>query len=148
SFDARVYHDLYDDIQRSILLPATPPVVVVRSAAEGCIYGLDLELIAQPDDFFELALIYGYIDAGYDDWPDLDPETLTPINRKDEDFGNTPEHKITAIPKVYWNLPNNGGEASFMVQVSYQSRIAVNDINTPSSYADSYTLVNARADWK
>jgi iron complex outermembrane receptor protein len=144
-----VFHDDYQNIQRAVIFPLAAGVdtVVVRNAAKGRINGLDLSALVRPVRWFDLSLSYTYLDARYTNWPDLDPTTLAPISRTNEVFANTPKNKFTVSPRLNFPLGADAGDVSFLAQVTYQTRIGVNDVNTQYSFVSGYTLVNLHADW-
>jgi iron complex outermembrane receptor protein len=86
---AAFYAD-YEDIQTTVtgVDPDNPAIftAVIENASEATIKGLELEAIAQPMAGLHLTASFGLLDAEYDEWDDIDPNTGAVIDLSDRDF--------------------------------------------------------------
>ena len=65
-----VYHQWYDDIQRTVAVtnPVGVPGSAVQNAAKAKVFGVELEQTIAPTDNLSLQINYAYTDPKYDEW--------------------------------------------------------------------------------
>jgi iron complex outermembrane receptor protein len=66
---AAFYYD-YKDLQvsRIVDLGGGAAASLITNAASSTIKGFDVEIVARPNDFFDVSVAYGYLDAKYDEY--------------------------------------------------------------------------------
>jgi iron complex outermembrane receptor protein len=138
-----IFKSEYDDKQESILIPVdlTNVATVVRNAASMEMTGLELELMYQVTEAWDLMVTYGYLEAEYKDYlADLngdnvitDNSGLIPRNTPENTFGFTTSY-TTQI-----------GQGELKGRVSYRFRDEMNtdSSNNPLGDLDSIENVNA-----
>jgi len=138
-----IFKSEYDDKQESILIPVdlTNVATVVRNAASMEMTGLELELMYQVTEAWDLMVTYGYLEAEYKDYlADLngdnvitDNSGLIPRNTPENTFGITTSY-TTQI-----------GNGELKGRVSYRFRDEMNSdsSNKPEGELDSIENVNA-----
>ena len=138
-----IFKSEYDDKQESILIPVdlTNVATVVRNAASMEMTGLELELMYQVTESWDLMVTYGYLEAEYKDYlADLngdnvitDNSGLIPRNTPENTFGITTSY-TTQI-----------GNGELKGRVSYRFRDEMNSdsSNKPEGELDSIENVNA-----
>ena len=138
-----IFKSEYDDKQESILIPVdlTNVATVVRNAASMEMTGLELELMYQVTESWDLMVTYGYLEAEYKDYlADLngdnvitDNSGLIPRNTPENTFGFTTSY-TTQI-----------GQGELKGRVSYRFRDEMNtdSSNNPLGDLDSIENVNA-----
>jgi len=138
-----IFKSEYDDKQESILIPVdlTNVATVVRNAASMEMTGLELELMYQVTEAWDLMVTYGYLEAEYKDYlADLngdnvitDNSGLIPRNTPENTFGITTSY-TTQI-----------GNGELKGRVSYRFRDEMNSdsSNKPQGELDSIENVNA-----
>lgn len=153
-FAVDVFYDDYTDIQRFINLPTTPASTITRNAAAGNITGLDVDVTVAPSDWFDVSLVYTFMDAEYDTYMDPVQGDLS-----ESRFPNTPKHQLTLTPVVHFPAPDGLGRFSAMANIYYQSSMALDPANVPNgnpavtasalgANIDGYTRVDLRLDWR
>jgi iron complex outermembrane receptor protein len=103
------YYSEYDDIQITVTRtfpradPTLPPATEngIVNAGQATIKGAELEFSLMPLDGLLLAVSASYIDAGYDEFLDLQPPDTT-IDRGNEDFAYVPEQTYTVTAQYEW----------------------------------------------
>lgn len=132
-----VFYNKYEDIQVTLIRGAT---VEIDNAAEATIYGLEIDLEAQPTDALFLKGSLGLMDNEFDEWSD--------------DTGDFTYRKLRNAPEVTANLLASytaelGGNGSLRpwAQVQYQDEMYLDGENTPELRTPSRTLVNAGIAW-
>ena len=138
-----IFKSEYDDKQESILIPVdlTNVATVVRNAASMEMSGIELELMYQVTEAWDLMVTYGYLEAEYKDYlADLngdnvitDNSGLIPRNTPENTFGITTSY-TTQI-----------GNGELKGRVSYRFRDEMNSdsSNKPQGELDSIENVNA-----
>ena len=138
-----IFKSDYDDKQESILIPVdlTNVATVVRNAASMEMTGLELELMYQVTEAWDLMVTYGYLEAEYKDYlADLNGDNVITDNS-----GliprNTPENTF-GITTSYTTQVGNG---ELKGRVSYRFRDEMNSdsSNNPLGDLDSIENVNA-----
>jgi iron complex outermembrane receptor protein len=142
-FNGAVFKSEYDDKQESILIPVNLANVatVVRNAASMEMSGVELELMYQVTEAWDLMVNYGYLEAEYKDYlADLngdnvitDNSGLIPRNTPENTFGITTSY-TTQI-----------GDGELKGRISYRFRDEMNSdsSNNPLGDLDSIENVNA-----
>jgi iron complex outermembrane receptor protein len=142
-FNPTVFLNSYEDKQESILIPINLSNVatVVRNASVLDIFGIEMEVLFQVTENWNVRASYGYLDAEYDgfiadlngDQTVTDNSALTPRN--------TPEHSW-GITSTYTIAVGNG---DLMASAAYRFRDEVYTLagNKPESLLDSITNLDA-----
>ena len=138
-----IFKSEYDDKQESILIPVdlTNVATVVRNAASMEMTGIELELMYQVTEAWDLMVTYGYLEAEYKDYlADLngdnvitDNSGLIPRNTPENTFGITTSYTAQI------------GNGELKGRVSYRFRDEMNSdsSNNPKGDLDSIENVNA-----
>lgn len=111
------YHSLYDDIQRSILVPVTTGAgitQVVQNAAKGKVDGIEAQVRLSPSRDFSLSMSGAYTRARYSSYVDGSGNDLS-----NQPFPYTPKWQYS-IGATYHVLP----EATASIDWSWRSRVA------------------------
>ena len=136
-FNPTIFFNSYEDKQESVLIPInlTNVATVVRNAATQETFGVELELLFQVTEEWNVRANYGYLDAEYDDFlADLngdgivsDNSGLTPRNTPENSFGITSSYVV--------QLGN--GELSLMGSYRWRDEVFTLAANEPESLLDS-----------
>jgi iron complex outermembrane receptor protein len=138
-----IFKSDYDDKQESILIPVdlTNVATVVRNAASMEMMGIELELMYQVTQAWDLMVTYGYLEAEYKDYlADLngdnvitDNSGLIPRNTPENTFGITTSYTAQI------------GQGELKGRLSYRFRDEMNSdsSNNPKGDLDSIENVNA-----
>ena len=115
--------------------------------------GIDLDVVISPSEWFQLSLVYSYMDAVYNDYID-------PIlgDLENGDFPNSPRNQLSITPIIKLPMPDGAGDMSFMASYYYQSEIATDPANTPNgnpqvelssqgAWIPSWDKLDLRLDW-
>ena len=136
-FNTAAFYNKYKDIQVLLIRGAS---VVIDNAAESTIYGLELDIEAQPTDALFLQGSLGLMENEFDEWSD--------------DLGDYTNRKLRNSPEVTANLlasytADLGGNGSLRPwgEVQYQDEMFLDGENTPQLQTPSRTLVNAGLAW-
>ena len=142
-FNGAIFRSDYDDKQESILIPVdlSNVATVVRNASSLEMTGLELEVMYQVTQAWNVMATYGYIDSEYADYlADLtgdnivtDNSALVPRNTPKNTFGLTTSYTA----KV--------GNGDLKARISYRHRsdMETNSSNNPLGTLDSISNVNA-----
>ena len=142
-FNGAIFKSEYDDKQESILIPVNLANVatVIRNAASMEMTGIELELMYQVTEAWDLMVTYGYLEAEYKDYlADLtgdgvitDNSGLIPRNTPENTFGFTTSYTAQL------------GNGELKGRVSYRFRDEMNSdsSNNPLGDLDSIENVNA-----
>ena len=133
------YEDIQLNITNGVGIYAAPAIVPVN-AGDADVKGLEAEATIRPTDALTLDGSISYLDFEYVDLlpaivaSGIQPDFITPF---------TPEWKWSV--GAQYDAPIAPDQTiSPRVDVSYQSEIYANAINSPNSLAPGYTLANAR----
>jgi len=156
-----IYHQDYDDIQRTTAIPDTTGsatiIAVTSNAAEATIEGLDLELTVVPVEGLNISFNYAYVDTEYDDY--LDTTTIGLIGEPTDLSGTKflwiPEDQLTATVRYTLPLASSVGEISLQANVYYQSGMTrqtefpnvPDEVEATVLDQDSYSVQNYQVDW-
>jgi iron complex outermembrane receptor protein len=142
-FNGAVFKSEYDDKQESILIPVNLANVatVVRNAASMEMTGLELELMYQVSEAWDLMVTYGYLEAEYKDYlADIngdqnitDNSGLIPRNTPENTFGITTSY-TTQI---------GDGELKGRVSYRFRDELETDPSNNPLGSVDSIENINA-----
>jgi iron complex outermembrane receptor protein len=142
-FNPTIFLNNYDDKQESVLIPINLSNVatVVRNASTLEIFGLEMELIFQVTDAWNIRASYGYLDAEYDDFfADLngdqvvtDNSDLTPRNTPEHSFGLTSSYTVQVGP----------GALTAMAAYRWRDEVYTLAGNKPESLLDSIDNLDA-----
>ena len=131
------FYNKYQDVQVLTIRGAT---VVIDNAAEATIYGLEVDLEAQPTDAWFLRGSLGLVENEFDEWSD--------------DSGDHTDRKLRNAPDVTANFLaaytadfGSGGSLKPWAEVQYQDEMFLDGENTPQLKTPSRTLVNAGIAW-
>ncbi len=142
-FNGAVFKSEYDDKQESILIPVNLANVatVVRNAASMEMTGLELELMYQVSEAWDLMVTYGYLEAEYKDYlADIngdqnitDNSGLIPRNTPENTFGITTSY-TTQI---------GDGELKGRISYRFRDELETDPSNNPLGSVDSIENINA-----
>jgi len=132
-----VFYNKYTDIQVLLIREAT---VVIDNAAESTIYGLEIDLEAQPTDALFLRGSLGLMENEFDEWSD-DTGDFT-----DRKLRNSPDVTANFLAAYTADLGGNGSLRPW-AEVQYQDEMFLDGENTPQLKTPSRTLVNAGIAW-
>lgn len=152
-----VYHQWYDDIQRTVnvLVAGSVPGSTVENAAEATVFGVEIEQEISPTDNLTFKFQYAYTDPEYDAW--MDPASGRDLSRTP--FYFTPEHAFTATALYSYPMQGNAGILDFGISASWQDDVWINSLNTIAEIEytprdvrhaiqqEAYWLVNASMTW-
>ncbi|MBI1732038.1 MAG: TonB-dependent receptor, partial [Gammaproteobacteria bacterium] len=112
-------------------------LLVVENAGEADVAGFEVEMVARPVSWLDLAGGVGYTDA---EFSKLNPgATVT----KDSKFVQTPKWTLNASAQVTWPLAD-WGTVKLRGDYSYRDDMFMDPNNTPILRQDGYGLVSAR----
>jgi iron complex outermembrane receptor protein len=135
---AAFYND-YTDIQLSSVQATAEGnlLLVVENAGEAEVTGFELEMVARPVSWLDLAGGVGYTEAKF---TDLNPgATIT----KDSKFIQTPEWTVNLSAQI--TVPvSSSGAVKLRCDYSYKDEMYMDSNNTPILRQGGYGLVNAR----
>jgi len=151
-----VYHQWYDDIQRTVAVPVNgAPSSVIQNAAKAKVLGLELEQTIKPTRKLTLQLNYAYTDPKYQNW--TDPASGTDLSSTP--FYFTPKHAASATLSYVEPLEGDAGALQFSASGSYKSDTWINALQTSRDIAatpdtvrpllqqDAYWLLDMSAAW-
>lgn len=142
-FNPTIFLNSYEDKQESVLIPIdlSNVATVVRNAGELDIFGLELELLFQVTEAWNIRANYGYLDAEYDEFfADLNGDTVVTDN-SDLTARNTPENSFGLTSTYVWQLGN--GELSLMGSYRWRDEIYTLAGNESESLLDSIENLDA-----
>ena len=131
------FYNKYQDIQVLLIRGAS---VVIDNAAEATIYGLEVDLEAQPTDALFLRGSLGLMENEFDEWSD-DTGDFT-----DRKLRNSPDVTANFLAAYTADLGGNGSLRPW-AEVQYQDEMFLDGENTPELKTPSRTLVNAGIAW-
>ncbi|GAB3324531.1 TonB-dependent receptor [Haliea atlantica] len=147
---------------------------VTFNADSARISGVEIESTIAPVENLEISLAYSYTDAEYRDYdltiapdplrggttlyPCSGPTTWPSVGQQAVDldyscipFQNTPEHIAALSVRYYLPLVNNLGELVFFGSLNHQGKIyssaTTSEREDPSSWIDSYEVLNLSLEW-
>lgn len=155
-----LYHQWYDDIQRTIntINQFGVPAGTVQNAAQAEVLGVEIEQVISPTEHLTLRLQYAYTDPEYKSWSEaIDADTTRDLS--DTPFYFTPEHAFTGTLSYEYPL-DDAGLLRFSTSASYQGDVWTASLQTIASIRahpeevrhalrqDAYWLVDASIDWE
>ena len=146
--NASVYHNEYDDMQRTILVPSGVGVTQsTGNAAQATISGLELDIIVQATDQLVFTFAYGLTDASFDKFEGFDV-----TGNGIPDPGLAKKLDLTRVPKesysgsILFDQPlGDLGNLGFRVAGVFTDSQFFDDRNTIEE--PSYTLWDASVTW-
>jgi iron complex outermembrane receptor protein len=149
----------YRDIQRNLTTqlrdPQNPNVFVnlspILNAARATIKGFEIEQVLTPSDLFNISVSYAYSDPKYKDF------ILNGADFTDAPFAGAPKHVLSGSLQVNIPLDEEIGSISAQLDASYRSHTITADVSSydpvtktvlQGAVLPSYTLINARVDWR
>lgn len=140
-----VFQSQYDQIQLTV--QSVDPVTnanlrTTRNAGSSKIQGFEAEFVARPTADLNLNLNVGYVDAKFDE---LAPGALTSGFKLNDRVPQIPDWSITGGAQYQFHPAI--GDITVRADVSYKGDMFLTAAD-PTSYQDSYTLVNARLAWE
>lgn len=151
--NAAVYHQSFDDIQRTVSLPASDGsnafVTMTVNAAEATIKGAELELHASAPFGLDLSLNYAYVDAEYDQFTDQHG-----VDQSGHSMEWVPKTQLTATARYTLPLNPSLGDMSLQANYYHQSRqpttvyTGYDPIEDRIKYVGSYSVLNYNLDWR
>lgn len=134
--NAAVFFSDYSDKQLNVFDPET--FGNVRQNADAEIWGVELEVLAQLTEHWQLGLGYGYLDKEYTDFTDLEG-----IDRTDTtNFTYAPDN--TANGHIAYEYPLNFGVVKARVDWSYRDDMAFLAAKPEPNSSEAFHLFNAR----
>ena len=142
-FNGAIFRSDYDDKQESILIPVdlSNVATVVRNASSLKMDGLELEVMYQISEAWDLMVTYGYLSSEYDNYlADLNGDNVITDN-SDLVARNTPENTLGITTSYTAQI----GDGDIKARVSYRFRdeMETNSSNNPLGSLDSINNVNA-----
>jgi len=114
------------------------------NAGKGTYQGVEFELTVVPVDGLTVDLTYGYLDAEFDEYEALNPDT----NQLEDvsDFMSVPQapENTGALGMQYDFEPFGFGQLSARIDVSYKDEMVFHPYQNLYDSADDRTLVDAR----
>ncbi len=143
--NAAVFHNEYTDLQRNRSIGIQNRI---DNVAEATTEGAELEITLLPIDNLALNMSVGYLDAQYDDFPDLDVDfdgIPDPELAKGLQLVKAPEwsYNFTGIYDIHMG---GGGDMSARVSYTYNDETPINDQNT--LMIDEWELWDASLTWR
>lgn len=116
----------------------------IVNAGSGTYRGIEFDVTAVPVDGFTVDFSYGYLNAKYDEYMAINPETdtLQDISARTT-VANAPKN-TAALGMQYDFIPFDFGALSARIDFVYKDKIVFHPFNNQYDTADSYALVNAR----
>lgn len=133
----------YDDKQVTVnTTVANTPVQRVLNAAKATGDGAELELIGRVTDAFTVNVMYGYLDAEYDEFVAAIAPGGTPVDISNTaQIINAPEYQYTIGATYEWDL---GGYGQLQLMADYNRRGDTYIFETPSTVDQpAYSVWNA-----
>lgn len=130
----------YEDIQL-LILNAQTGFFENANGGQAELYGIEVDLLAQPVSAFELNAGIGYIDHEY---TELSAGAATSGITKDSKLPGTPEWSGSLGMQYTWQM-GSAGVLALRGDYSYRSKVFFNAVNGPLENGDDVGLVNARA---
>ncbi len=143
--NAAVFHNEYTDLQRNRSIGIQNRIDNVAAATTE---GAELEFTLLPIDNLALSASVGYLDAKYDDFPELDVDfdgIPDPQKAKGLQLVKAPEwsYNLTGI----WDIPlGDAGDISTRVSYTYNDETPINDQNT--EMIPEWELWDASLTWR
>ena len=105
-FNAAAFYYDYQDLQVSRIIDAGgAPVSLITNAASSEVKGLDLELQTRVNEYLDLSLTYGYLDATYKDYVFNVDQNL---DFSGTDLVRAPNHSLSLGAETYFELAQGG----------------------------------------
>ncbi len=142
------FYSDYSDIQRSTIVPVAggATATVVANAASATVKGLEAEFSAILTDAWQAGGSFGWTDAGYDDYMDIDPATGGPLDRSGQEFVSTPEHTYSLWTQ--YSLPLTTGSLDLRADYSWHDEyVSFSTLDPTGSDTPAKGMINARAQW-
>jgi iron complex outermembrane recepter protein len=156
---AGFYYD-YSDLQVTTFLNS---LTLVANAAQAKVKGIDVEMIAQPQEPVTLGLAFSLLDAEYSAFSApygvCSPLVIADatcagrtagqvrlINAKGNRLNNAPELKGNFFIEYARDM-GTSGTLTFFGQASYTDKIFFNAANDPNAAQKSYALLDGRISW-
>ena len=125
-----VYHQWYDDIQRTVqVVSAANPVPgsAIQNAAKATVLGIELNQSVQLLDPLRFDFSYSYIKPEYQDF--FEDTVAGPVDVSDTPFQFTPRHSV-AIRGTFEQQLGNFAELRFIANASWQDDVWINPLHT------------------
>ncbi len=148
--NSAVFYNDYKDRQFLVNRPSgsaeSALALVVDNAADSTLWGAELEFTALPARGLTITGGLSYIDAEYDKFESINPETGEVEDLSDRPFANTPEWTANLLAQYVYEL-SGGSRFRFRADMSYTDEIFYSDDEACTCFdrlnADSYTIYNA-----
>ncbi len=153
SFNAALFHSLYDDIQVSVIdssVMTILPEIFVRNAAEATVQGAEIEIDLRPLDDLSVRGSVAFLDATYDSFENA-PSSIADetIDRSGESFNNVPDFESQLSIGYTFDTPDLPWERMLgtltpVLQHSYRSEVHYQGPELPQAIQRGYNLLHAR----
>ena len=138
-----LFHNSYDDLQVNNFVPDALGIIITN-AAEATMYGGELEVIAKPNENWDLMFNAAFLDTEYDNYSKTDATTgLTADISDQREFQHSPESQFSASAK-YTFAPTSLGVLSARVDYSWTDDQFVRSEPQESLNVEAYGIINAR----
>ena len=143
-FNGAFFFQDYTDIQRQtpIDVPGGGIATIIENAAEGEIWGGELELQIMPTENISVAMFYSYTDGEYGSFMGTNG-----VDRSNEWLILAPKNTIGATVSYMQDLADMGG-LTWTLNLYSQSSGYIYPTNEQIAEHGGYSLVNARVDWE
>jgi iron complex outermembrane receptor protein len=154
--NATIFHNSYENQQLTVgRIVNGQPTADLINAQEATLQGLELEILARLGDSLTLSFTGGYIEGEYDEFTVddnvTDPltleESIVERDLSDTEFGNDGSSVSADISLLHEMQVPFGGSLTSSIGYSFKDDTYYTLVNTPSSKADSYWLLDARFTW-
>lgn len=149
-FNVTGFYMNYDDIQKTVFLPAPGTGVLVQTlnnAATAKIYGVELETKFSPTKALLLEGNFGWTHARYKSFKGLDVNRDGAINAVDEQLATNLQFdrlaNYTYLLAATYTLPVNDADLSLRVSWDWRSKVFLDVLNTPQLAQPSYGMLDA-----
>ena len=146
-FNGAIFRSEYDDKQESILIPVNLANVatVVRNASSLEMTGLELEVMYQVTEAWDVMATYGYLKSEYDNYlADLSGDGVVTDN-SDLVPRNTPENTFGLTTSYTTQIGN--GDLKARVSYRFRDSMESESQNNPLGSLDSISNVNANINY-
>ncbi|MFA5552919.1 MAG: TonB-dependent receptor, partial [Trueperaceae bacterium] len=140
-----LFHSIYEDIQRSTIVPVGGVATLVSNAAEGEVRGIEAEVQGVLSERWDLGATVGWTDAEYDKFQDFDFQG-NPVDRSSEPFIATPEYSWSAWTE--YRVPMATGELSLRLDYAWlDEHVTFASTRLEGSDTPAKGLFNGRIQW-
>lgn len=138
-----LFHNDYDDLQVNNFVPDALGIII-NNAATATMQGAEIEVMAKPDEHWDLMFSAAFLDTEYDKYTDTASDGVTIIDLSDTfEFQHSPESQFSGSAKYTFD-PMDAGVLSVRVDYSWTDDQFVRAAPQDSLNVESYGIWNAR----